>query len=57
MKLLIIIMSALALSACSATLVSYRSDSDNVCPPVVSVQSLGSNVTVTDSTTCKVAGE
>ncbi|CAI1696949.1 hypothetical protein [Serratia quinivorans] len=45
------------LTGCSATLVSYRSDSDNVCPPVASVQSLGSSVTVTDSTACKVAGE
>ncbi|WP_160029976.1 hypothetical protein [Serratia rhizosphaerae] len=57
MKRLIIILSALALSACSATLVSYRSDSDNACPPMVSVQSLGSSVTVTDGTICKVVGE
>ncbi|WP_201282960.1 hypothetical protein [Serratia rhizosphaerae] len=45
------------LTGCSATLVSYRSDSDNACPPMVSVQSLGSSVTVTDGTTCKVVGE
>ncbi|WP_165366761.1 MULTISPECIES: hypothetical protein [Serratia] len=45
------------LTGCSATLVSYRSDNGNVCPPVVSVRSLGSGVTVTDSTACKVAGE
>ncbi|WP_160027145.1 hypothetical protein [Serratia rhizosphaerae] len=45
------------LTGCSATLVSYRSDSGNACPPMVSVQSLGSSVTVTDSTACKVAGE
>lgn len=57
MNPVIVILSALALSACSATLVSYRSDSGNVCPPVVSVQSLGSSVTVTDSTACKVGSK
>ncbi|SUI82025.1 Uncharacterised protein [Serratia quinivorans] len=45
------------LTGCSATLVSYRSNNGNDCPPVVSVQSLGSSVMVTDSTACKVAGE
>lgn len=56
MKLLIVVSMALTLSACQATMVSYRVDGrETVCAPVVSVESLGNSVTVTDGGDCKVS--
>jgi hypothetical protein len=54
MKPFIIILSALMLCACSATLVSYNGKTPGTeCPPVVSVQSLGSSVIIADGSECK----
>jgi hypothetical protein len=54
MNPLVIILSALVLCACSATLVSYNGKIPGTeCPPVVSVQSLGSSVIIADDSECK----
>lgn len=49
-----LILLALLLSGCQATMISYsggRVTAD--CPPVVRVTSFGSSVTVTDGSECK----
>lgn len=49
-----LILLALLLSGCQATMISYnggRTVAD--CPPVVRVTSFGNSVTVTDSSECK----
>jgi PBP1b-binding outer membrane lipoprotein LpoB len=54
MKIIIIPLLALLLSGCSATVVSYEGNSKNTeCPPVVSIHSFGSNVTVSDGSECR----
>jgi PBP1b-binding outer membrane lipoprotein LpoB len=54
MKTLLMAAVALLLGGCSATVVSYEGNSkDTDCPPVVSIHSFGSNVTVTDGSECK----
>lgn len=56
MKILIMAATVLMLCSCQATMVSYRvGGQEAACPPVVSVQSLGSSVTVTDAGDCKVS--
>jgi PBP1b-binding outer membrane lipoprotein LpoB len=53
MKIIIPLL-ALLMGGCSATVVSYEGNSKNSnCPPVVSVHSFGSNVTVSDGSECK----
>lgn len=54
MKILLITALALLLGGCSATMVSYEGGSKSTgCPPMVSIHSFGSNVTVTDGSECK----
>lgn len=54
MKIPVFITLTLLLSGCSATMVSYESSNGkSACPPVVSVQSIGGSVTVTDGAECK----
>lgn len=52
--LFLLVLSSVLLSGCSATMVSYH-EAGNVtdCPPVVSVHSIGSDVTITDGLECK----
>jgi uncharacterized protein YceK len=58
MKRLILILVTLALSGCSATLVSYNGKTAGTeCPPVVSVRSLGNSVIITDGLECKREGK
>lgn len=54
MKTLVLILTALLLGGCSATMVSYHGSAAGAnCPPLVSVHSFGNAVTVSDSSTCK----
>ncbi|MDY3572305.1 hypothetical protein [Enterobacter hormaechei] len=48
-----ILLAIALLTGCSATLVSYNGKSPGTsCPPVVSVQSLGNSVIITDGSEC-----
>lgn len=56
MKIVIMVAMALLLSSCQATMVSYNvGGHETVCPPVVSVESMGNSVTVSDVGECKVS--
>lgn len=56
MKFLIMAVMALMLCSCQATVVSYNvGGHETVCPPVVSVESMGNSVTVSDVGECKVS--
>ncbi|WP_370610925.1 hypothetical protein [Klebsiella aerogenes] len=58
MKTLTLILAAVLLSGCSATMVSYQGNTVGAnCPPLVSVHSFGNTVTVSDGSTCKVTTE
>lgn len=55
MKIFALIFTALMLDGCSATMVSVQADGKTTnCPPVVSVHSFGSSVTISDGSECKV---
>lgn len=55
MKVLLITVLALLLGGCSVTRVSYDASGKNSdCPPVISVQSFGSNVSVSDVSECRI---
>lgn len=47
-----LILLALLLSGCQATMISYNSARTGVCPPVVQVQSFGSSVVIADGSEC-----
>lgn len=49
-----LILLALLLSGCQATMISYNGGRTAAnCPPVVSVTSFGNSVTVTDGSECR----
>ncbi|MDY3572498.1 hypothetical protein [Enterobacter hormaechei] len=58
MKTLTLILAAILLSGCSATMVSYQGNTAGTnCPPLVSVHSSGNTVTVSDGSPGKVITE
>lgn len=55
MKTMMVTALVMLLCGCSATVVSVKGDGKNSsCPPLVSVQSFGNNVTISDSSECRV---
>lgn len=58
MKRLTVVVLAVMLSGCSATMVSYSSgNGQSDCPPVVSVHSIGGSVAVSDGAECKAVSK
>ncbi|MCS2154701.1 hypothetical protein MUU49_19285 [Scandinavium goeteborgense] len=56
MKTVIMLATVLLLCSCQATMVSYNvGGHETVCAPVVSVESMGNSVTVSDAGDCKVS--